>query len=348
MRNIYIDVGSTNIKYACYENGIRKGQGKAKFPLPVKNDGFCFEVPANEIIAVLQECIDSFANAENVVLSVQMHGYVLSQRENVYVSWRDKRCLRENRYEALKQTYGKYITAHSGTASKPNLAVYSLLYEEMNGAAVRGELFSLGSYINYRLTGNNCSHSTDLCALGFYHRDGKPNEALISALPFRLRLPYCGKDGESGGDYKGKKVYMPIGDHQCSVLSVGKSDATVLNIGTAAQISRVVRGFSAGDYESRPYFEGDTLCTQTGLVGGAEMNAQKFSCALEERIRGQYRDALEKLHAGKKVYCMGGAFDFYGETIQTLLMEEGYSPFLCRSDSLSGLNVYFRKYICQN
>ena len=343
MKNLYIDVGSTTIKYM-YGNGMRAQRGSVPFPRPNRESGGFFEVSAGEILDKIIRIIDAFPEAENVLFSVQMHGYILSCQQDIYISWRDRRSLIGNAFEGYEERYGNLIGPYSGTSSKPNLAVYSLLYNSEHGLTINGELFSLGSYIMYVLTGCNRSHATDLCALGFYLFDGTPNKKLLQKLPFFIKLPKCGADGEICGTYRAKRIWLPVGDQQCSVLAVEDDHYTVLNIGTAAQVCRTAIGFISGRFESRPYFGGNTLCTKSGLIGGAQICSNIQYKEFEASVIKQYGLALADIHAEKQILCMGGAFRYYGKFLKNMIQKLGYEIKICNKDTLDGLQIYERRY----
>lgn len=339
-RNLCIDIGSTKIKYALFENGRRTSEGSLPFPPPVRAEGYFYEVSAPAVAAAVKAVIRAFPSAENVLFSVQMHGHVLSVRKDIYVSWRDKRSLDGGLYEKLKMIYGEAFSPESGTVSKPNLAVYGMLADLAGGAEVSGEFYSLGSYIVSELTGRNVSHATDLCATGFFLADGVPNEQLLSSLPFSLVLPRCMLRMGKCGIFEGKRIFAPAGDQQCSVAALGEEERAVLNVGTAAQICRVRKGFVRGRFESRPFFGKRTLCTKTGLPGGAELRSRPAS-ALKEEMINKYGEAFRDVGAQGEVVCTGGAFAFYGDMLFEVVRAAGLTPVYKDSDALDGLNLLF-------
>ena len=337
-----LDIGSTNIKFALFENGKRTDCGSCPFPAPSYAENGFFEVDADAVYERARSAIDRYPLAKNVFISVQMHGHVLSSKAGKYVSWRDQRSLNGNIYEKYEKLLGALITPDSGTCSKPNLAVYSLLYDYETGNKPSGELFSLGSYIAYRLTGRNVSHVTDLCAQGFYLKNGQPNGKLLSELPFEIGLPACVPETSECGVYRNKRIFAPVGDQQISVFALQEERFAVLNMGTAAQICRVADGDVYGNYESRPYFGKKTLCTVTGLTGGAVLRENAGSLAVKAGISAQFNKALRDLNAGPHVLCTGGAFSYHRDLIFAILSEAGYVPSYRDADALDGLELLGR------
>ena len=339
---VCIDVGSTNIKYALYSDFCRRGGGKLPFPAPFRAGGGIFEVRTQEIVRAVVQLIRAAPKGCGVLLSVQMHGHILSERQDVYVSWRDTRSENGGVFAQCRDRLMPLLPAESGTSLKPNLAVCSLLYDMHCGACVKGELFSLGSYLAYALTGKNRAHESDLAALGFYLRGGRENTELTAALPYSLTLPECFVFPHTCGVFEGHIVYTPFGDQQCSVFALRAGNAAVLNVGTAAQVCRAAEGFCAGEYESRPYFGDATLCTRTGLAGGAYLAE---GGADPDVLRADYFPAFQAVGARERVVCTGGAFSYYGRELTEAVRRCGFLPVIAEGDALDGLMMIYREFL---
>ncbi|MDD6995092.1 MAG: FGGY family carbohydrate kinase [Candidatus Borkfalkiaceae bacterium] len=325
MKNLYIDIGSTNIK--SLEDG-----GKIEripFPAPVLNANGKYEVNPFEIVGAVRRVVDS-SSAERVFFSTQMHGYLLADgKGNLltnYISWRDRRA----------ETFGIVLPMkkENGVDMKPNLpraGVEAVKRERPDLFAQAKEFFTLGSYVAFSLTKRNASHITDLAASGFYNVKKRSTE------PFSLRLPEAYYDVAPVGEYGGKTIYAPVGDTQCAAKGSGGDDGYVLNLGTAAQCLTRAEGFVCGDFESRPYFNGATLCTVTGLPGGGVIGAGKED-GLCDKLYGAYSAALRRLPERKKIVAIGGTVRFHRELIENVLQRIGL-PFSISDgeDALSGL-----------
>lgn len=336
---LLIDVGSTSIKYR-HCSGAGREEGSLPFPPPQRADGYYFEADAVQIAETVKGILRAYP-ARRALLSVQMHGHVLSLRGDTYVSWRDRRSLRRGAFSRFEERYAGFFTARSGTASKPNLCVYSLLEDLESGLPVGGEVFSLGSYIVHSLTGRNISHVTDLCALGFYTADAAPNEVLLRVLPYRVKLPRAVAEPQTVGEFEGCEIVVPFGDQQCSVAGVPEG-ALVLNIGTAAQLCCILPAGTSGEFESRPFFGGRTLCTRSGLPGGAALAAGGVDRA---RWLREYAAALAAFpRAGRDVWCLGGAFEHYGEWLFGLLRQLGCVPHRRFATALDGLELLNERF----
>ena len=324
--DLYIDIGSTNIKWS-------HGKTAGKIPFPAAFDAAYprYEVRADEIFSIVLNLIDTH-RPQRAFFSVQMHGYVLlkeGREATGYISWRDERGKDLPPDFALTEEYGVRI--------KPNLPRLSLQAQSVTA----DEFCTLGSYLVYRLTGKNTTHVTDAAASGFYNVKTGARDAC------RYRLPEAVYRVQEAGRNKDTAVFSPVGDQQASVLGAWKgrenAEGYVLNLGTAAQLCCTAEGFAAGDFESRPYFGGNTLCTVTGLPGGGYISrtiGTTSAKALRETLAEAYASALKKLPPRKKIIVTGGVVHYHRilieETLETLqkayVLNEG-------ADALAGLKI---------
>ncbi len=316
--DLLIDVGSTNIKFQC--NGEA---GSVLFPAPKRYDGLFYEVDREKLFAEVEQIVDRFC-AERVFFSVQMHGYLLARGGRFvtdYVSWRDKRGEGQTPAFSLTPEYGVHI--------KPNLPRLSLqTYKE-----TADEFFTLGSYLVYRLTGVNASHITDLAPSGFY------NTATRRADDVAYKLPREHYEVQKIGDYKSSSVYSPVGDQQAAVFGAWKENCYILNLGTAGQMCTVSEDFVSGAFESRPYFGGKTLCTVTGIAGGAAIgDFAGRARELEKFLYAEYRSAADKLPERDYIIVCGGVARYHEELLAGVLKRMNLPyEFYKESDALCGL-----------
>ena len=330
IKRLYIDIGSTNIKSMVCSDGVCGRVERVAFPPPAVSGGGRFEVDVSAIVGRVMPIVDA-ASADEVFLSVQMHGYILAdaRRRPVtrYISWQDCRA------GAGGVRVG--IGAESGTSMKANLpraGVETIAREQPALYAAAAEFFTLGSYIACVLTGNNATHITDAAASGYY------NVKERTAVPCGLRLPNALYRVAPVGVYRGGKVFAPMGDQQCAVLGAGGGeDALVLNLGTAAQMCTVAEGFVAGEFESRPYFGGKTLCTVTGLTGGKRLGE---GCVGSEELGKEYAAAARRLPARKRLIVTGGAYAYHRALIDHAAAYLGL-PYTVNegADALGGLKI---------
>lgn len=311
MKRLLIDLGSTNIKYRLSEGENVSSHGSVPFPSPCLEDGIRFEVPLGKILDAVGKILTENA-ADELFLSVQMHGFILADRESraltEYISWRDKR--------GKDYCFQAVIPKDSGESAKPNLPFLSLRSIREKNAELyekAAHFFTLGSYLSFFLTGKNVAHITDVAASGFYN----VRERSLQDSPYHVRVPEASYRVLPIGNYRGACVFTPCGDQQCAVLGAGaREDEYVLNLGTAAQLCCPAKGYVEGDFESRPYFGGNTLCTVTGLIGGGEM--LKFSGdeeTLTERLYENYAAAMTRLPRRGGLLITGGVVGYRRETL---------------------------------
>lgn len=314
MKTLFIDIGSSSIKWAedytvDSPNGVLNVQS---IPFPKAfNDVFpYFEVSIEKIINIIINIIEG-AMPEKLFISAQMHGYVLTDGEGCnitqYISWQDQR--------ARLVQYPYKISKEHGVDLKPNLpraSIYAMSKLQPDIFARAREFFTLGSYVAHTLTGRNITHISDAAPSGFY------NVITDSADAYDLKLPKSVKDIEVAGEYKGIKVFTPVGDQQASILGTeSEKDSYILNLGTAGQLCTVNDNFITGDYESRPYFFGRTLCTVTGLMGGKAILDYKGD-DIESVLYENYMSAIKKLPYRDKLVVTGGVVKHRQKTIKEI------------------------------
>ena len=317
-RNLYIDIGSTNIKWK--RDGVVQ---QTPFPAPILSSDGRFEVDAEEIFDIVRSLIE---DSDRVFFSVQMHGYVLLKDGKAvtnYISWRDER--------GANCTPNFTLTKEYGVDIKPNLPRLSLQMQTVE----YDEFCTLGSYLVYRLTKINATHITDAAPSGFYNVCARTQEKTT------FKLPIASYSINPIGNYGNAEIYTPVGDQQAAILgSVGKDfKGYVLNLGTAAQLCEILDGFASGEFESRPYFDGKTLCTVTRLPGGGVI-AQYTDEELFERLVKEYGIALKKLPTCDRLVATGGLVKYRKALLCKVLDELGVSYSFNEScDALAGLEI---------
>ena len=300
---IAIDAGSSFLKLAKLklqgENvSVLESERRAVKRVP-DTQPYKYEYDIAGIVGQVRDYIDraaSAGNIEGILITAQMHGYVL--RNNAtgecsnYISWQDERCLAvhggESYLDRLRRLIPAGLIARSGMRLKCEMALCNLYAD----AAERGlelsdgyELFTLGSYMINSLCGRNITHITSAVPTGFYdlQAGGVPNRELLELLGMGgLRLPEVTDGFSPCGEYRpagaeaGIPVYPDVGDQQVCILGGGLDCGSLnINIGTATQMSSVCADWEPGFYDSiyelRPYFGGRFLRTVTKLPGGRSL-----------------------------------------------------------------------------
>jgi hypothetical protein len=288
-----------------------------------------FEFNAEEIFAEIDKLISNYCQKnkeiEGLVFSTQMHGCVYFDAVRsmyVYLSWQDTRCLdlipgaSESPLDRLSRLLSPEELIPAGVPIKPALAYANLyamscmdprwkdLYSDM-------EIFTLGSYMIWRLTGKNFTHISNAAPMGMVDvRKGEWLSGLWKKAGLGgIKCPEIKRELESCGEFERNgmiiKVYPDIGDQQVSILGCGAEEGDVIvNAATAGQVIRVNNAFIPGDYEIRPYFDGMYLDVISRMPAGrsfdvfidfiSDIGRKVFNVSLErgeiwEKIRSNCR-----------------------------------------------------------
>lgn len=335
---LLIDIGSTNIKWAiCNKNAEIEKLESVNFPDKLPFPEPYYEVDTNRIIDSLKSIVDEESDCNSVYISTQMHGYILADKKYLpvtnYISWRD------GRSKNLKVPFSIY--KNSGTELKTNLprvSVYAISKYQKGLYKYAQHFFTLGSFFAYNLVKKNDTHITDACPSGFYTVGGDP------VSNFDFKIPIAHRKIKAIGKYKKMKVYVPVGDQQASVLSVDDvEDSYILNLGTAAQICCIEDNYISGDYESRPYFYGKTLCTVTGLIGGHAIS-KSTNDDIVELIVEDYMQAIDRLPKRKHIVVIGGVLNHHKELVYSVMIRLGLPyRFDMDGNALIGLSKIYKE-----
>ncbi len=326
MSNLYIDLGSTNIKWQQDEGDCRV----IPFPAEIQLKPPFFEVSITKIRDIVLGIIEN-ARCNRLFISVQMHGYILldidGKELTEYISWQD------NRSELVDIPFT--MLPENGVSMKPNLPRASVYAIKMLNNGLYSKAYSfctLGSYLVYILTGVNKTHITDAASSGFYN-------VITGEGAGEFELPLITKNIEPAGVYKGITVYTPVGDQQAAVLGSGADErAYIMNVGTAGQMCCINNAFISGEFESRPYFNGKTLCTVSRLIAGKEIKENNdFN---SEAFYLNYFTALKKLPPRKEIIVTGGVVSFYKKHLIRVLDKIALPyKFNEKKDAIEGLKV---------
>ena len=313
MNFIAVDIGSTFIKAAIYDLTGNQVVFTQKCPTPAKAespDPHRFEVSAEEIVSVvrgiIEKCMSVSGNIAGILFSTQQHGCVLHHPQlprDMYISWQDTRCLKQNPrsgksyMEELSELLPPEIMRRTGVPVKPALALcnlYALFCEEALSRQGKIRLYTLGSYVIEKLTGNNICHITNAAPMGFVNLPEKSwdHDILSRAGLDFLQLPEliadlrcCGVCKISGTELP---VYPDLGDVQTSVYGTGAASGDmIVNIGTSGQLIMIRDEYDPGEYEIRPYYDGNYCYVVSRMPGGRNLDVQiDYIRAVGERIFG--------------------------------------------------------------
>lgn len=300
MSLIGIDLGTTFIKAGVLDlDGLQLKQvRRVPFPMPLEGRPALYrEFDPNSVLtavrAVLREIAPYAEDCEGVVMCTQMHGIVFTTergeaRSNL-TTWQDQRVL-----EAHPSGSGTYfdvmkarLTANEirqlGNELRAGLPIGLFFWMAEQGKVPDGALIpaALSDFVIANLCGacpvteitNAMAHGLlNLETLDWHHE-------VIGKLGLKgFRLPAIKAHGAVSGwmEWGGRKIpcYTPIGDYQCAILgALLQKGELSLNISTGSQVSLVKPRAEFGDFQTRPFFDGQFSNTITHIPAGRALNA---------------------------------------------------------------------------
>lgn len=299
---IAIDIGSTYIKSSLLDPGTGETRDRNRAAVTGKMQGespLRFEVDMGGIYASVKRILDGYTRVRSditgILFSTQQHGFVYCDPAypgDTYISWQDARCLEpiDERGETVLSMLQSEISLEdmrpTGVYLKPALGLCNLyaLIRERGGRVTPGaKLYTLGSYLIEKLTGNNVCHITNAAPIGLADiYNGCWYQALIDRLGFTgIELPKLATDLSICGYYEadGQRiaVYPDTGDVQTCIHGGGTQEGDVaVNMATAGQICMLHKAASIGRgdpryYEIRPHFDGLYCHTISRMPSGRNM-----------------------------------------------------------------------------
>ncbi len=347
---IAIDIGSTYIKSSLLSpqtGEILNRNRIAVNPKIEQANSFRFEVDMRELLVSVRTILDGYISARKdiagILFSTQQHGFVYTtptSTQDRYISWQDSRCLEpldadgETTLSLLQKQISVEEMRPTGVYLKPALGLCNLyaLIREQGGVPQGAKLYTLGSYLIEKLTGNNVCHVTNAAPLGLTDIfSGCWYDALIQKLGFEaIELPRLTCEMEICGYYEthGQRiaVYPDTGDVQTSVLGGGalEGDVTV-NMATAGQVCMIhkIPSIGSGDpryYEIRPYFDGLYCHTISRMPSGRNLDVLVELIA--EIGRHVFGKSLSCTEIWAKLAQCGSGMDTQGLAVDTSFYEQ--------------------------
>ncbi|MGI6162093.1 MAG: sedoheptulokinase [Christensenellales bacterium] len=311
MKIIAIDIGSSFLKASLLDLDSSKVVEQRKAPSPSRlpsKDPDIFEVPAMKYVdivrALAKEWTAKYNDISLLLLSTQMHGFVYSyskdEKDDLYTSWQDMRCLRntggEKTYlELMEEMFPPKSMEKCGVYIKPSMGMCNLYTMLSGGVPHGGTLYTIGSYVISKLTGNNICHASNAAPLGLMDvKSGIWAEDIIKKAGLRdITLPkLAGNDFEPCGYFKaaGKDiaVFPDYGDHQVATVGcMPTAGEGLINIATGAQVAMIAEKFELGAYELRPYFERRYLKTISNMPAGRGLDVLiNFASGIIKSVTG--------------------------------------------------------------
>lgn len=284
MTYLALDLGSTYTKICRIVDGRVEASRQAPTPAPLPGSIGRYEIDAEAYFAEAETLLREMRTAETtgVLLSTQMHGYVLTDRSfrplSPYVSWQDG--VGAAHLAEIREQLEADAVAPAGVPLKGNLALCSLLGRQLEGEALpQDALFcTLGGYMIGRLTGVHACHLTNAAPTGLCDvREACWNEVLLHRTGLEAWVfPALFSDVRPVGNWEGLTVYPDLGDQQVCAFGAGLRPERDLHmsLGTAGLMGCLAPRWSPGPYEQRPWLtSGLYLRTVSGLPGGRHVAA---------------------------------------------------------------------------
>ena len=347
---IAIDIGSTYIKSSLLDpkTGEISCRNRAAVSQKISHENpLRFEVEMGGIMDSVMDILSGYTGTRTdiagILFSTQQHGFVYSDPAvpgDRYVSWQDARCLEpidesgETVLSLLQKRISVEMMHPTGVYLKPALAacnLYALLRERGGKVTPGAKLYSLGSYIIEKLTGNNVCHITNAAPTGIADiYGGCWYQALIDELGFHgIEFPKLATDLSVCGYYEadGQRiaVYPDTGDVQTCIHGGGAVEGDVaVNMATAGQVCMVHRTASIGRgdpryYEIRPHFDGLYCHTISRMPSGRNMEV--LVELLADAGRKVFGQDLSVAEIWKKLGSCGSVTDTQGLTVDTSFYE---------------------------
>ena len=293
MNIIAIDCGASFIKGALLEDTHILRTLSQRSPRVHCDEPITQTIQIDSLIDNVKKLVEALAaDIEDFVLCVsnEMHGFILADHEGRaltdYISWQKEYgniiVSNDTAMGILERECADEI-AHTGMPLRSGLPSSNLMYLKLAGVLDRLPtpvyLYPLGDFIIRALSGKNTGcHPTNAAALGFYDlRTSKWNKKICDmAGGGKVCFPTIGSEIVEFR-FKGHSVRaLPaIGDQQAALLGSGfnRKDMVSYNLGTGAQVSVITNDIKrSGNYQIRPYFDGEYLKSIPHIPSGRAIN----------------------------------------------------------------------------
>ncbi len=284
-----IDLGSSFIKSALLDTDNKRiSDIRKKAAQTAKGKS---ELSIAELAAAVSDIIERYCleyEIEGIVFSSQMHGVMLfdenGEPKTPYVTWQDTRALEktvggeESYVELIRRTVPREVLSRTGCDINSSHSVCLLKYFAERD--VLGRVALLGDALLETLLGHRVPmHETIAASTGIYDIYSKAwSKEMIGILGLDgMSFPPVCADGEPAGVLtalgRDIPVYAPVGDQQACILGTFlKSNELMINVSTGSQLICFDADAKQGDYEIRPFFEGNYYRTIAHLPSGRSLN----------------------------------------------------------------------------
>ncbi|MCA9121740.1 MAG: hypothetical protein H6822_07375 [Planctomycetaceae bacterium] len=296
MRFIGLDIGSSSIKGAVLnlDSLTIESTARVACPEPIANlPSRHFELDPLAVVdaveGVVVQLLNEFDDCAGIVSCTQMAGVVLTDAAGNpltnYLSWRDQRVAEKHPsgeysyYDLLQSRLGETVMQQLGHECKLGSSPSLLFWlAEQNCLPSDATPLMLGDFVWRRLCGAEpvTEYTNALGALNLQTRDWH-REAFALLGIAELQWPRLCEAYQAVGalTVRGRRIlcYPSVGDHQCALAgTMLRSGELSINASTGSQISLLATDYRVGDYQVRPYFDGQYLNTLTHLPAGRSLN----------------------------------------------------------------------------
>lgn len=300
MTYLAIDLGTSFLKGAVLdlESGGIRGVRRLAMPGPVPAGGEGFhELDPGTVVGSLADLIDDLltmaGEVEGLVMCSQMHAVVLLDRNgspcsNV-ITWQDQRARLPHPdgggsyLDWALSRLGADERGVIGNEARPGVPSVTLPWflDQPGGAALEGAtVASLPDYALAALSGGEVKvEATIAAAYGLLDLATMEwNRTVIEKLGLAgFRFPELVSYREAvyllerGG--RRFRCFPPIGDHQAALLGgLLEPGEFSLNLSTGSQVSALGFTLCPGDYQTRPFFDGEYLNVYSHIPAGRALN----------------------------------------------------------------------------
>lgn len=292
MNIIAIDCGASFTKGALFQDGELINTISKQTPEVNRSEDIFDKTHITALLDNVREMITGLTRdvqSAKLCISNEMHGFILTENDGTpytgYLSWQRELMPVKDVMGVLSEKLGEELLQESvmrtGMPLRSGLPSSNLTWMEYAGTVDQGKtlrFYTLGDYLVKALTGvEPICHPTNAAATGLYDvLEGKWNEEYIRAIcGEHIIFPKIGT-GEISC-FIGKtacEVLPAIGDQQAALLGSGFRSEGMLsfNMGTGAQVSRLVTKPELGAFQVRPYFYGTYLRTIPHIPSGRALN----------------------------------------------------------------------------
>jgi sugar (pentulose or hexulose) kinase len=296
MNFVGLDIGSSSIKGAVLNLDRLTVERTARIPCPQPIAGLApryFELDPLAVVDAVQnvlvQLLDEVDDCAGIVSCSQMAGVILADADanplSNYFSWRDQRVLEDHPsgegsyYDVLQRRLTESGMQQLGYECKLGSSPSLLFWlAEQNRLPRNAIPLILADFVWMRLCGAEpvTEFTNALGAMNLetrdWHREAFSKLGIDNLDWPRLCDPYQ-PVGDFAAQPKSVPCYPSVGDHQCALTGTFlQPNELSINASTGSQISLLASDYLPGDYQVRPYFDGQYLNTLTHLPAGRSLN----------------------------------------------------------------------------